>query len=58
MTKLYDVPRNTWIEFKGHKLFFHHIDGMYSLCEDKDKTIVHLAAWADVEILEDDHESK
>lgn len=53
--KLYDVPRNTPIIFtddKGekHKFFFHHIDGMYSLCKDEQGNTVHLAAWTEVEI--------
>ena len=63
--KLYDVPRNTKIivkadttvppahrEFEfGEVLLFKHIDGMYSYCLDKDDKPVHLAAWAEVEIL-------
>lgn len=54
--KLYDVPRNTPIKFTDpegnvHELFFYHVDGMYSLCRDKDDQPVHLAAWADVEVV-------
>lgn len=49
--KLYEVPRNSKIVFDGEEFFFHHIDGMYSFCTDKDNNIVHLAAWTDVEVL-------
>jgi hypothetical protein len=33
-------------------LTFSHIDGMYSLCYDKDNNPVHLVAWQEVEIVE------
>lgn len=54
--KLYDAPRETPIRFTDsegvvHDLFFHHIDGMYSLCRDSDGHPVHLAGWADVEVV-------
>ena len=46
LTKLHDLPRNTPIKTEnGDNLFFHHLDGMYSLCEDKEGNFVHLAAW-------------
>lgn len=55
--KLYDVPRNTWVrsiepgaedlEFK-----FHHIDGMYSYCTDKEGNVCHYQAWMEVEPIE------
>lgn len=32
---------------------FSHIDGMYSLCWDASGKPVHLAAWAEVEIIND-----
>jgi hypothetical protein len=65
MTKLYDIPRKSKIRIvSGAKappdsrdfdeyevLDFDHIDGMYSLCYDKDKNPVHLVAWAEVEIV-------
>jgi hypothetical protein len=39
-------------DFKEEEeLFFDHIDGMYSLCKDSKGNIVHLVAWAEVEIL-------
>lgn len=34
-------------------IFFHHIDGMYSLCKRKDGTTCHLVAWHEVEISND-----
>ena len=51
---LYSVPRNSWILTKetGEQFFFHHVDGMYSLCENHNKDVVHLPAWTDVEILD------
>lgn len=53
--KLYDVQRNTDIilrDDEGHelKLKFHHIDGAYSYCTDSHGNVVHIAAWADVEV--------
>lgn len=64
--KLYDVPRNTRIRVidanpasppasiqirHGQELNFKHIDGMYSFCRDDAGNIVHLVAWAEVEIV-------
>jgi len=49
--KLYDVPRKTKIKFEGEALYFYHTDGMYSYCQDKDGNVVHLVAWAEVEII-------
>lgn len=58
--KLFNVPRNTWIkvydegtgELDDYPIFFHHVDGMYSLCsteeEIKEGNTVHLAAWTEV----------
>lgn len=62
--KLYDVPRESWVvirnkptippahrEFEdGEKIFFDHLDGMYSFCKDVDGNIVHLSASAEVDI--------
>ena len=64
--KLYEVPNNTKIrviseartpashrDFESEEILdFHHIDGMYSFCKDKDGNTVHLAAWTEVEIVE------
>ena len=68
--KLYDVPKGSKIRLKadcehppahrafesGEVLTFKHIDGMYSLCIDKDGEYVHLVAWAEVEVIPDVHE--
>jgi len=35
----------------GEVLSFDHVDGMYSLCKDKEGNIVHPAAWSEVEIV-------
>lgn len=49
--KLYDVPRNTYIQLPcGTRLLFDHIDGMYSLCFTEDGQPCHIAAWQDVTI--------
>ena len=37
----------------GDVLDFEHIDGMYSLCYDKDRNPVHIAAWTEVEVLDE-----
>ena len=49
--KLYDVPNNSKIKVAGHILDFKHVDGMFSLCYDKDGEPVHIAAWTEVEII-------
>lgn len=65
--KLYEVPRNTYIRLidnvcipPEHRkieinevLKFHHIDGIYSYCTDKDGNKVHPAAWTEVEVVND-----
>lgn len=49
--KLYEVPQRTWIMVDGEKIFFDHIDGMYSYCLDEGGNVVHISASADVEIM-------
>jgi len=34
-------------------LIFNHVDGMYSKCLDLSGNIVHLVAWAEVELVND-----
>jgi len=65
--KLYNVLRNSWVRpiedaiappdarpvEKGEWVLFHHIDGMYSYCHDKDGNVVHLPAWQEVEVKDD-----
>lgn len=48
--KLYDVPPRTFIRFEGVRYFFEHVDGMYSYCLDESGNVVHLIAWAEVNI--------
>ena len=36
----------------GEVLEFSHIDGMYSYCKDSNGNVVHLVAWAEVEVIE------
>lgn len=61
--KLYDVPRNSMVRFLTKPILpiasqqpddvlkFSHIDGMYSYCINSDGTVVHPAAFSDVEIV-------
>lgn len=65
--KLYDVPRNTWVRIisdnknppaaketvEGDVVKLHNIDGMYSYCTNKQGQVVHLVAWAEVEIADE-----
>jgi cytochrome bd-type quinol oxidase subunit 1 len=65
--KLYNVPRNSKIRVVGdikippaapiieeqEVLNFSHVDGMYSYCTNKDGEVVHLVAWAEVEVIDD-----
>jgi len=53
-TKLYEVPRMTPIEVEGEKYLFDHLDGMYSVCYNHLQQVVHLAAWTEVTILNED----
>jgi len=64
--QLHKVPNGTYVrvleEIKvppaapeirpGDVIFFDHIDGMYSFCRNKEGQIVHLVAWAEVEIVD------
>ena len=64
--KLYDVPRNSRIKVveegkvppvaptinEGEELNFRSIDGMYSYCTRDNGDVVHLVAWAEVKIIE------
>ena len=50
--KLFEVPKYSRIKVGGMELDFHHIDGMYSFCTDKVGKVHHIAAWADVEIVQ------
>ena len=40
--KLYEVPPKTWIKIAGEKIFFDHLDGMYSYCLDEGGNVVHI----------------
>lgn len=65
--ELYNVPRNSRIkvigdikvppgapEIKpGDELNFRSIDGMYSYCTTDSGQVVHLVAWAEVELIDD-----
>ena len=66
--ELHKVPRNSKIRVLGdiktppasHSievddiLEFSHIDGMYSYCKNSKGEVVHLVAWAEVEIIENE----
>ena len=63
--KLYDVPRRTKVRLisetqvppgalaiQEQEIYeFINIDGMYSFCKNKNGDVVHLPAWAEVEIV-------
>jgi hypothetical protein len=51
--KLYQVPPRTWIKIDGEKIYFDHIDGAYSYCQDEGGNVVHISASAEVEILKE-----
>lgn len=51
--KLYEVPKNSLIKFEDELYRFIHLDGAYSLCTDGQGNTVHLAAWSEVEVLEE-----
>lgn len=62
--KLYEAQPNSWIRIlepditvapgsilprSDEALYFHHVDGMYSLCMTRSGEVVNLAAWTEVE---------
>ena len=63
--QLFNVPRNSKVILQqeesfpigstkpsvGETYMFHHIDGMYSYCTNEKGEVVHLPAWAAVEIV-------
>lgn len=65
--KLYNVPNNSRIRILGDvkippcapelsigdELNFKHIDGMYSYCTNDKDEVVHLAAWAEVDLVKE-----
>ena len=54
--KLYEVPRNTVIKIgDSEPFYFHHIDGMYSLCSPtkESEDYFHIAAWTEVELIDE-----
>lgn len=65
--KLHEIPRNSRIKVLNdikvppgapeikveQELNFSHIDGMYSYCTTDAGEVVHLVAWAEVEIVDD-----
>jgi len=65
--ELHEVPRGSKIKVKSdikvppgapaiqeeQILIFNNIDGMYSHCVDLKGNVVHLVAWAKVEIIDD-----
>ena len=62
--ELHKVPNRTWVRVQdpdkvppaaptpdaGERIFFDHIDGMYSFCIREDGSIIHLVAWQEVTI--------
>ena len=65
--ELFTVPRGSYVRLledgrvppaaselhEGETIFFDHIDGMYSFCRNAAGEIVHLVAWAEVEVVSD-----
>jgi hypothetical protein len=55
--KLYELSkRHVWVkptEFEMEPVLFDHIDGMYSFCTNKENEVIHLAAWTEVELVEE-----
>ena len=65
--RLYHAPRHSYIQVKDPNpkipvaapdiqtdeiLYFDHVDGMYSFCRNDKGNIVHLIAWAEVEVVD------
>lgn len=61
--KLYEVPRGARVKVIAipetgqtydEVLHFQHCDGMYSLCYDEKGKPVHIAAWTEVQIQDEE----
>jgi len=48
--KLYEVKPKQWVKVGGERIYFDHLDGMYSYCLDEGGNVVHIAAWQEVEL--------
>jgi hypothetical protein len=49
--KLHDAPRNTVISTTSapeKPFWFQQVDGMYSLCNELNGDVFHIAAWTEV----------
>jgi len=60
--KLYELPRGSMFKCDNGSLLeypdnptylLNHLDGMYSVCYDKNNQIVHFAAWTPVKIVKE-----
>lgn len=52
--KLYEVPRGSRVRLPDNlEVLFHRVDGAYSYCTTDSGEVVHVAAWAEVEIVEE-----
>ncbi len=65
--ELHKAPCKTWVRVVADnmnppasitteiddRIWFDHLDGMYSYCLTEQGDVVHLVAWTDVEIIED-----
>ena len=66
--KLFDCKRNSWVVpiaetaappgaravQEGELIKFHHLDGMYSYCRDKQGNPCHLPGWQEVRYATDE----
>lgn len=59
MPKLYELPRDVRIRTEdGTELHFYNVDGMYSFCKTDAGEVVHLAAWTEVELIEEQKDER
>jgi hypothetical protein len=45
------VPPSARSIENGEILYFHHVDGSFSLCRNRNGNLVHLQAWQPVKVL-------
>ena len=52
--KLYEVKPKSWVKIAQQKIWFDHVDGIKTTCIDLDGNVVHINAYTEVEVIDDE----